>query len=239
MGKVKSKRSLASRKKAKDVSMAILDNAFSKADRYLADAPKQDCETGLTRGAKEMQRTIQRMRDREAGIAKPQPVHREDLPKPPRKQDADQRGSKKGARPGKPAAVDASESNGGSMQTGGGARTMNDGAAMDSSARARAPTVGPAGAAGGSSGAGSGGLGVVSGSKKRPRDHPEEPPRAKFGDTNTAPPTLLIGGNLSKQVAAARVAALKVDAIERQRETVLANYAKVKAARRDAQRGQS
>ena len=58
----------------------------------------------------------------------------------------------------------------------------------------------------------------------------------KFGETNDAPPTLKVSGQLSKKVAAAHgvdaAAQAKTDALARQRQSAMEAYAKAKAARR-------
>eukprot|EP00325_Prymnesiales_sp_UTEX-LB-985_P018358 CAMPEP_0174742446 /NCGR_PEP_ID=MMETSP1094-20130205/78907_1 /TAXON_ID=156173 /ORGANISM="Chrysochromulina brevifilum, Strain UTEX LB 985" /LENGTH=81 /DNA_ID=CAMNT_0015946501 /DNA_START=25 /DNA_END=266 /DNA_ORIENTATION=+ len=81
MGGKPKNRSLASRKRAKDVSMAMLDNVFRKGEKHLAEPPKADADDKMSRGAREMQRNVKYMLEREAGIAKPRPIHREDLPR--------------------------------------------------------------------------------------------------------------------------------------------------------------
>ena len=84
---------------------------------------------------------------------------------------------------------------------------------------------------------------LMSGGKKRRREQMDggpQPPRArapKFGETNDAPPSLSIGGQLAKQVSAARALAAKAAheaAIARQRASAVESYKAAKAARRQA-----
>ena len=54
----------------------------------------------------------------------------------------------------------------------------------------------------------------------------------KFGSTNDAPPTLLVGGHLKKVANAARAGAAKADALARQRAAAIQAYAEAKKKRR-------
>ena len=84
MGKNKHSRSLTSRKRAKDVSMAMLENVYTR-DKMLADAaPRGDFETAMSRSSREIQRAMQLVKDKEAGLStNPFFYHREDLPRSP------------------------------------------------------------------------------------------------------------------------------------------------------------
>ena len=66
---------------------------------------------------------------------------------------------------------------------------------------------------------------------KARKDFPRAEP-VKFGSTNDAPPTLLVGGHLKKVANAARAGAAKADALARQRAAAIQAYAEAKKKRR-------
>ena len=80
MGKAH-KRTLSSRKRAKDMSSATLDRALS-TDKLYADPPKPGSEEKLPRKMRVMMQAMQRIEDNAAGRKpKPSHLHREDVPR--------------------------------------------------------------------------------------------------------------------------------------------------------------
>lgn len=230
MGRKKGKRharSLSSRKRLKDVSTAIPDDYGRFAsDKFLADPPKKDMDAKLPRKLMMMQHAIARMHQIEAG----------EKPRPPRWSQPD------GPRPEQPHTKVKKQQRGAlSAAKSEGAEGAREPSVEDEisalprltgkSARSTPSAVAQNAAAAAAASAG----------KKRQREEQHEfgekrPRVPKFGETNDAPPTLKVSGQLSKKVAAAHgvdaAAQVKTDALARQRQSAMEAYAKAKAARR-------
>jgi hypothetical protein len=226
MGRHKKSRSLASRKRHKDVSGAMFENTsyHAQASAISGEAPKAGFETAVPRRVREMQRAMEQMADREAG--KPstwRPAHREDLPRP--QQQKKQHASTK------------TQSSARDFAAGDEARRPKEGAVSELAGRDR------------TRGHDHVDTNLQRGKKRpKPEGSDEQPDLAredrnqkqrrpheataarvpKFGETNAAPPELLIGGNLKKMAARS---AQQTAMLARQREQAIANYKKAKAAR--------
>ena len=229
MGRKKGKRharSLSSRKRLKDVSTAIPDDYGRFAsDKFLADPPKKDMDAKLPRKLMMMQHAIARMHQIEAG-EKPRPPRwsQPDGPRPEqphtkvkKQQRALSAAKSEGAGPAREPSVE-DEISALPRLTGKSARSTPSAVAQNAAAAAAA-----------------------SAGKKRQREEQHEFSEKrqrvpKFGETNDAPPTLKVSGQLSKKVAAAHgvdaAAQAKTDALARQRQSAMEAYAKAKAARR-------
>lgn len=243
MGKKKHNRSLTSRKRAKDVSSAHIDNVYSK-EKMIADAvPRADFETALPRAVRNIQKSMQRLKDRESGVqTKPQYFYREDLP---RSSNEPHRKKKKmkmaaGEQSTATAEVQPAQIDGGDGQQQGKSKHKNkrkDPDAMPGETDVRYVSTEVADTHTAGVGSRIHALGQALGAKKRRIGQAEDTrvrvPR--FGETNDAPPSLVIGGQLSKQIARVTGAASKMDAIARQRQIAIEAYAKAKAARREGE----
>ena len=249
MGRHQKSQSLRSRKRHKDVSSAVFENtAFHDTARNLTNEPlKGGFETAMPRAFREMQRAMKQVADHEAGKKVVRRRPREDLPRP---EHAERKGGKKKK---KGAAAGSGWDSGGAEGSSRFGFGLND--ADDESQRISHDAGGQAG--GQSKHAG----------KKRPRDQPEEQQPesefalpifheaaakrakaakaaefakstpAKFGSTNDAPPTLLVGGNL-KKMAERRAGVSKESMLAQQRAQAIASYAAAKKARREEASGQ-
>ena len=224
----KHQRSLSSRKRAKDVSSATPVWERFAGDRSLAEPPRSDFETAIPRKARIMQKDMERAKQLEAGQSvNTRHLCREDRPRPePKgtKQQPEKRGTDTGNGTG-------------------GQRKCSMNAPMPDADHFVPPRLAgfPQSSSAPSHAAAASPIDVIAGSKKRRREEMDDggklPKRVpKFGETNAAPPALVVGGALAKKVAAARNAVMsaqnKADAIQRQRQTALAAYAAAKARRR-------
>lgn len=233
-------RSLASRKRHKDVSSAMFENtSFEReADRLSIEPLKAGFDTALPRSFREMQKQIQLMKDAEAGKPVKRYVPHEDMPRP--NQPREKFGGKKSKAKNDAAAqgVSNSQNEGGSKdeyafansfvdrnknkQKGGG-EGQGDKAAAGKKRKLEEPVDE-------ASEAGLPRFHESSRAKAR-KDFPRAEP-VKFGSTNDAPPTLLVGGHLKKVANAARAGAAKADALARQRAAAIQAYAEAKKKRR-------
>jgi len=233
MGRHKKSRSLASRKRAKDVSGAMLENTVyhKEGKSLLAEPPQAGFDTALPRKFREMQRVMQHMRERESGKAhSPWRAHFEDTGPRPRPQKPPKASTGKASTgktstddgpAGQPSAATPAPSSIGTVSQAAAHKSASGGA---STTRA----VGPVGA---------GGTVASASGQKRKREVPDAgAARArvvpKFGETNDAPPMLMVGGRLAKQLAAQRTNAHRADQIAQQRQSAIASYKAAKAARR-------
>ena len=216
------------------------------SDKHLAEPPKGDFENALPRGAAMIQRAMKQLAEYEAGSKKrPGFWHREDKPKPKA-----ERGKHVDAAVSQRSVAKTADT---SKQEGGGSDSVDkkskhkqsitqpadlpsadsfvpprmnftkDSAASKSQSNASKDThlyAGPAA------------------KKRRSEDHASmvDTQRVrvpKFGETNDAPPTLFIGGQLSKKLAASRKAEqARADELAIQRQSAIESYARAKAARR-------
>ena len=213
------------------------------SDRHLAEPPKSNFEESIPRGMREMQRAIKRMQQQEEGVYKPRPLYREDMPRSEGSKLKDPKGRAPDRSRESAVGSDAAAS-------GRSKKEQRSFAHPDESAKVShsgTEAIGKGSVDGQRSSAAdvrSGGFseGVVAllhggAGKKRGREHDmqSKAPRApRFGETNDAPPALVIGGQLSRLVAAARTKANnKADEIARQRQHAIDSYRAAKAARRD------
>ena len=219
MGKAR-KQSLASRKRAKDVSSAMLENTYKPSVRDVQQVEKFD-DAAVPRGMRNLMRSIQMVKDAEAGKpVKHYQLFREDTPRPdrPRKGEkgrahaegkgGDDVSAPPTVREREDLSVDtrpteaSDPSQGQNMDQSRSHKRPRDGAKV-----AMASGAGTRSSAGSSAGSGSG--------RKA----------AKFGETNNAPPELVLRGHFAKKASASsqeRLLAMK-------REAVLQNYAAAKA----------
>lgn len=214
------KRSLTARKthfkSVSNYAANMENNDFHRgAGSLMAEPPKAGFETHIPRKVREMQAAMQRVKDMEAGKKVAWRAHREDVPRP--KTERPQKRKRNAEDP----ATDKNED--AAAQTSGNAEA----AVFSQQDRKRAeavaePTAAIAAAAKKLAGA----------IKKKPHDHVVEK-RPRFGDTNAAPPTLQIGGQLKKKIAEQRVAQGKEARLSLQREQAIAAYAAAKAAKRE------
>jgi hypothetical protein len=214
-------RSLTSRKtKFKDVSSAMLDNAYSKkSGAVAADPPKAGFDTQVPRKMREMMWAMQRAKDKEAGKHVAWRAHREDLPRPERVRPAKKR--KGDHAEDTPPSRDAAD--------GAGASVVEPDAKQK---RAKVASNGP--------------VSEVhdavqqkharASTSSKPIDF-ERSKAPKFGATNMAPPEIRVGGQLKKKLLQQQA---KADLIARQRDDAMKAYAAAKLARRQGQqpRGQ-
>lgn len=221
------KRSLSSRKRGKDVTNATPTWERFASDKLLAEPPKNDFETKLPRKQMMMMKDMERMREIEAGGKKrPMNWYRADHgQKAPEQKGKKHKSAAVADRPvdTRPATLGADVSAAEYVPP-----RLKGKNAPEGATAVAAPGV-AADAAGLLEGAG----------KKRRREVDDEPPRArlpKFGETNDAPPTLHVGGQLAKKLAMARAAEAaaqsKEAALARQRQSAIEAYAAAKARRR-------
>ena len=252
MGKKhKNSRSLASRKRVKDVSGAMFENTsfHREASKLNIEPLKAGFDTALPRAFREMQKRIQQVKDAEAGKPVKRYVPHPDMPRPaqPREKIGGKKAKKKG--------MDEADKDGTVESKGDYAfadsfvRKSKGGGEGQGVAAADAASVGEAGkkrkleppkdeaeAAGlprfHESSRAKGGS-----SSTKLADFPRAE-RVKFGSTNDAPPTLLVGGNLKKAANAARASTAQVDSLARQRAAAISAYAEAKKKRRLEQRAE-
>ena len=225
-------RSLSSRKKAKDMTSATPTWERFASDRHLAEPPKKDFDE-MPRKMREMQKAIERMKQREAGGPfKPFYSHREDKPKP-----APFKGQQQQQQSGQHSSSLPPSQQQQQQQSKHKRKQMQDAATpMPSADEFVPPRLGKTSLPSTANAAGTA-AGV-----KRSREEPvdgdgtQRVQKPRFGETNDAPPTLVVGGQLSKKLAAARSLAAgeqaKAEALARQRQGAIDAYAKAKAARR-------
>lgn len=232
MGKQR-KRSLSSRKRAKDVSHAMLDNVFVRAsDNRHIEPLKQSFETGVPR---KLAYLMKQMDDVKAvdkgGKSKLFRFHQEDLPRAPklhrekkRKGDAEGDGAGSSGGGAQAASTDGTAV-AGEPSAGAGAPTSTHATQASSLKQRPRPEADQPGAER-----------PVKKAKSRPPDGPPREKAVKFGATNDRPPELQLSGQLAKKAAAAAAAAEAASAKERQleaaREGAQAAYAAAKARRR-------
>ena len=231
------KRTLTSRKtRFKNVSSAKLDAPLS----HMPDPPKAGFEMHMPRKMREMQLAMQRVKDREAGIHVEWRAHREDLPRPQQPKNWNKK--RKAEDPATAASgtvhADATlQSRGDADALGGRANKPNSELKSKKAKKAK-----------GAVGVGAVGVGaVVAGSNLKHSSQQSSRPieglrGPRFGETNAAPPTLLVGGQLKKMVAKRAQqqkhgAGAMID-IARQREQAIKAYAMAKAARREGARAE-
>jgi len=227
-------RSLTSRKtRFKDVSAAQFENtSFHREVPVLsAEPPKAGFETQVPRRMREMQRAMQIAKDREAGKQVTWRAHREDLPRPPHQ--ARQKKKKRKAEADAPAPESAEgESAAGPSPHADAASATGEGTARRNNKRQRTADS-------------TSELSVAAVGRASPK-HAQaagsklefvRSKRTKFGETNTAPPDIRVGGQLRKKLEQrSAAAALKANEVARQREAAIQAYAAAKAARREQQR---
>ena len=224
MGKAR-KQSLASRKRAKDVSRAMLDNTFKTSQKEVLQVEKFN-DTSIPRSMRNLMRSIQSVKDVEAGkTVKVYSKFREDVPRVA------------GSHKGKKRARGSDEKSG----------PEQDPAHTADAASAVLPAAAPEleASAAGSSTQGTQSEPVRPKKKAKKKRAPSTDTstmpetsgskgggsrgkEAKFGETNKAPPELMLSGHFAKRAAQAgvdpqgRMLALR-------REAVLQNYAASKA----------
>lgn len=242
MGKKQRSQSLASRKRAKDVSSAMFENTsfHAEAKGLLVDAPKKGYETAVPRKLLEMQKAMARVTDKQAGRTVTWRAHRESVPKPKSANEGNRPPKKMAQQGDTPTAANAEVSRGGAVDSGNssGGGGIGGEPTIESLPRLKQPPPRQATPQGGDASqrtASARDAAALVGQKRAREGDRGGPQRAKFGETNAAPPTLLVGGRLKKQAQAARNSAqAREDALARQRAQVQAAYAQMKAARRQA-----
>ena len=226
-------RTLTSRKtRFKDVSAAKLDTPFS----HMAEPPKAGFEMHMPRKMREMQLAMQRVKDREAGIRVEWRAHREDLPRPqqPRNWNKKRKAEDVATAASGTIHADAALPSRGDADAFGG-RASRPNSELKSKKAKKAIDAASVGA-------------VVAGSDLKHSSQQssrlvEGVRGPRFGETNAAPPVLLVGGQLKKKMVAQRAKQQKhgggamID-IARQREQAIKAYAMAKAARREGARAE-
>ena len=226
MGSKKGNRTLASRKRHKDMSAAMFENTSLHEDApNRGNEPlKPGFETALPRKFQLMQKSMRAVADKEAGRAVSRYVPREDLP---RATDHKPMGKKAKAAAAAEAAAARGAGSGSSAQDGASMAPLNN------AGKKRARSVVEDAAAGDA-------LPVFHEAvqkKAKTFDFAKGAP-PKFGATNDAPPTLLVGGNL-KKLAQARAGAQKAEQLAQQRAQAIASYAAAKKKRREEEQAAS
>ena len=220
MGKAR-KQSLASRKRSKDFSSALAENAY----KYDPRSVEKFNDAAVPRSMRNLMRSIQMVKDAEAGKDVRHYKSREDMPPKPKPEGGYRKGKKrKAGEDDAPAVAEALAAP---------PPTDSDAAAAEPETQsakkrrkkkqkqlreARVATMPPENFSKGERSGSSGGVVSKGG--------------AKFGETNDRPPELMLSGQLAKRAAQlAGATSAQERALALQRETVMKNYANAKAKR--------
>uniref|UniRef100_A0A7S0JKY1 Uncharacterized protein n=1 Tax=Calcidiscus leptoporus TaxID=127549 RepID=A0A7S0JKY1_9EUKA len=172
----KRSRSLASRKRAKDMSAAMEDHVFTH-EMKRAEPPKASWETALPRKL----RTIMQWQQVERG-EKPKPRQREDLPRPAKQPNAASQGEQRG-RGGDswavPVSAPPSKRKGGERTE---AQRKQEHVQLKQQQQQLPPPPLPTA------------ISAKEGKRKQPAE------KVRFGETNDRPPELMLIGQLAKKI---------------------------------------
>ena len=220
MGKAR-KQSLASRKRSKDFSSALAEHAY----KYDPRSVDKFNDAAIPRSMRNLMRSIQTVKDVEAGKEVRHYRSREDLPPKPKPEGGYKKGKKrKAGENDAPASAETStapapsDTPSAEPESQSAKKRRKKKEKQKQRPEARVATLPPESFSKGERSGGSGGIVSKGG--------------AKFGETNDRPPELMLSGQLAKRAAQlSGGSSAQERSLALQREAVMKNYANAKAKR--------